>query len=449
MTLRDLFSEHIETVVDYAEQALAQAAEMEAAYDGIIFHAGTQDYYHADDRAVDFHPVPHFARFAPIAGPEHLVQFRPGATPRLFQVAPADFWYEPPEAPQHPYNQVLDVVRVGSRDEAARALGDLRKFAYVGNAPRTAAALRIPLPHIEPKSLVAALDWYRGYKTPYEVHCIREATEQAARGHRVVREGFGRRLSERRLHADYLDAAGLLEFETPYTNIIAWDAHAATLHYQSKRPQAPDPGGVLLIDAGGAVHGYASDITRTYANEHAPTAFRAALDRMEDMQQELVRSIAPGRSYVDLQTDAHRGVAAILCDVGILNSDPETALSLKLTLPFLPHGVGHHLGLQVHDVGGRQTNVRGEQCDPPADHPFLRTTRELETAHVVTVEPGLYFIPMLLEPHRNGAHTDRFNWKLIDELVPFGGIRVEDDVLVTQDGFENLTRPHVPGHRDT
>jgi Xaa-Pro dipeptidase len=449
MSLHKLFADHIATVSRHAEKALAHAAELEASYDGIVFHAGKQDYYHADDRAVDFRPLPHFARFAPIQGPEHLLLYRPHATPRLFQVAPADFWYEPPVEPEHPYGEVLDVVRVASRDEAAKQMGDLSRCAYVGNAPRAAAALGVPLPNIEPKTLMAALDWYRGFKTAYEAHCIREANEQSARGHQVVREGFGQLLSERHLHAGYLDATGLLEYETPYTNIIAWDAQAATLHYQSKRAHSPNPGAVLLIDAGGVVHGYASDITRTYANDRAPTVFHHALDRMEEMQQDLVRSIAPGRSYVELQTDTHRGTAAILCDLGILNTDPDAAMTRQLTLPFMPHGVGHHLGLQVHDVGGRQTNPQGEQSSPPPEHPFLRTTRELDTGHVVTVEPGLYFIPMLLEPHRSGAEASAFNWTLIDELIPYGGIRIEDDILVTSDGFENLTRPFCPGHRDT
>ena len=82
---------------------------------------------------------------------------------------------------------------------------------------------------------------------------------------------------------------------------------------------------------------------------------------------------------------------------------------------------------------------------PPEEYPTLRTTRELDTGHVVTVEPGLYFIPLLLDPIRD---SDAVDWKLVDELIPCGGVRIEDDVLVTQSGSENLTRPLIPGHRD-
>ena len=112
--------------------------------------------------------------------------------------------------------------------------------------------------------------------------------------------------------------------------------------------------------------------------------------------------------------------------------------------PFFPHGLGHHLGLQVHDVGGTQRSAEGDFRPPPNQHPRLRTTRPLAAGNVITIEPGLYFIPMLLAEFRTSANADAFNWKLIDELVPSGGIRIEDDVLVTEDGCENLSRPWVP-----
>ena len=107
-----------------------------------------------------------------------------------------------------------------------------------------------------------------------------------------------------------------------------------------------------------------------------------------------------------------------------------------------------HLGLQVHDVGGQQATREGEHRPPPKEHPYLRTTRDLQVGQVVTVEPGLYFIPQLLQPHRSGDTADAFDWSLVDALVECGGIRIEDDVHVTSTGAENLTRPVLPGHAD-
>jgi Xaa-Pro dipeptidase len=102
------------------------------------------------------------------------------------------------------------------------------------------------------------------------------------------------------------------------------------------------------------------------------------------------------------------------------------------------------LGLQVHDVGGLQAAPDGGLRPPPPGCERLRNTRTCEPGHVVTVEPGLYFIPLLLEPLRGAADRDAIDWRAVDALTPFGGIRVEDDVLVTEDGREDLSRPHIP-----
>jgi Xaa-Pro dipeptidase len=102
--------------------------------------------------------------------------------------------------------------------------------------------------------------------------------------------------------------------------------------------------------------------------------------------------------------------------------------------------LGHFLGVQVHDVGGRQKSPEGGTVPPPREFPYLRTTRKVEAGQVFTIEPGLYFIEMLLRPHRTGATHDLFDWKLVDQLAPHGGIRIEDNVLVTRDGHRNLTR---------
>jgi Xaa-Pro dipeptidase len=447
MQIETLYADHLRSVQRDVEAALERAGRAGRRFAGVVFHAGTQAYYHADDRSIDFRPAPHFARFAPVAGPDHLVVAHPGAAPRLIQVVPQDYWYEVPAAPTHPYARVLHVTRVATPEQARAAAGDVSRCAYVGGDPATAAALGIAPDAVEPAALLAPLDWSRGFKTPYEVECIRAAARSAARGHGVVRDGLAAGWSERRLHFAYLEASGQLEWEVPYANIIAWDEASATLHYQTKRSAPPAPGRTLLVDAGATSHGYASDVTRTYTRDGAHPAFRRALDGMDRLQRELVERVRPEQSFLELHEAAHRGVAAILHDIGVLRTDPEAAFERGLTRPFLPHGLGHHLGLQVHDIGGRQVTADGERREPPAHYPYLRTTRDLAPGHVVTIEPGLYFIPMLLEPLRGSADAAALDWKLVDELVPCGGIRVEDDILVTERGHEDLTRGLIPGHR--
>ena len=137
------------------------------------------------------------------------------------------------------------------------------------------------------------------------------------------------------------------------------------------------------------------------------------------------------------------GVGLFAGDIVDLKAEPGEAVALGLTRPFYPHGLGHHLGLQVHDVAGKQANPKGDPQPPPPQHPNLRTTRTIEPRQLFTIEPGLYFIPMLLRPFRQNEHASRFNWKLIDELTPVGGIRIEDNILVTESGGRNITREYL------
>ena len=133
-------------------------------------------------------------------------------------------------------------------------------------------------------------------------------------------------------------------------------------------------------------------------------------------------------------------IAGLLHESGVITLSAADAVSSGLSGVFFPHGVGHLLGLQVHDVCGFSVDATGARKATPPGHPYLRLTRTLEPGFVVTIEPGLYFIDMLLEEARSGAHGKHINWRRVDEFRPYGGIRVEDDVACTADAPENLTR---------
>ena len=141
--------------------------------------------------------------------------------------------------------------------------------------------------------------------------------------------------------------------------------------------------------------------------------------------------------------DAARPVERMMTCLTVTPSTVDEAVAKGYTQTFFPHGLGHHLGLQVHDVGGHLKDASGNEAPPPSQYPYLRNTRTIEERHVFTVEPGLYFIEMLLRPFREENHG-AFAWKLIDELSPLGGIRIEDNIVVTQDGHRNLTRTYLP-----
>jgi Xaa-Pro dipeptidase len=119
----------------------------------------------------------------------------------------------------------------------------------------------------------------------------------------------------------------------------------------------------------------------------------------------------------------------------------DEAIDTGLTSVFYPHGIGHLLGLQVHDVGGLQRDAAGGVIERPYNHPFLRLTRKLEDGFVVTVEPGFYFIDQLLDEAKQKPIGKMIDWKRVGQLRKFGGVRIEDNVAARPGGQENLTRP--------
>ena len=125
----------------------------------------------------------------------------------------------------------------------------------------------------------------------------------------------------------------------------------------------------------------------------------------------------------------------------IVSCGAEDSYNLGISRIFLPHGLGHLLGLQVHDAGGHLNTLEETGIPPPDEHPFLRLTRTLAPGFVITIEPGLYFNPSLLETLRSSSMKNMINWNRVDALMPYGGIRIEDNILVTDTASRNLSRP--------
>ncbi|MEX2468368.1 MAG: Xaa-Pro dipeptidase, partial [Pseudohongiellaceae bacterium] len=406
---------------------------------GLLLHSGREQHYFGDDRSVPFQAFGHFLQWVPVNRPDQFLLIRPGERPRYFQVVPDDFWHD-----QHIDNadwwaDALTITRLRSVDELAGELSP-DGLCYLGDSPGLARDLGLAEESVNPEKLWRHLDYQRAVKSAYELDRLRTANRLALEGHRAAQESFLAGGSEFDIHMAYLGACRMQENDCPYTNIVAVNDKAAILHYQNKRTEPVAKSQVLLIDAGARVAGYGSDITRTTATTAAPTLFHDLLEGMDRLQQRLVGVIRPGLPYSSLHDDALKGVAELLLQLGLCHGTPDQLLEQHLPQLFMPHGVGHLLGIQVHDVGGHQADVEGRLLPPPDHSPALRTTRILEPDMVFTIEPGCYFIPLLLEPERNSDRGKAINWSLVDSLYACGGIRIEDNVRVTADGAENLTR---------
>ena len=431
------FAAHLARVATHWGEALAANR-----YDAAVVPAGTAAMYYQDDQAPPFHPNPHFARLLPDDSCEgSVLLMRPGAAPKLYFLRPGGYWHLPPSLPDWG-RQAFDVEQHDGDEALMRSLvQDLARYGHVALVgPDATFSSNLPLAAVNPERLVHNLVFARAAKTPFEVARMREATAIGVRGHLAARDAFRGGGSEFDIHMAYLAASGQEESKLPYPNIIAQNEHAGVLHYQHYDRSPPPAPRSFLIDAGGRSAGYHADITRTYS-AHPGDEFDTLIAALDEKQQALVAEIRAGLSYVDLHTRMHHETADLLVRFGLVHCSAEAAFERKITDAFFPHGLGHLLGLQTHDVGGKMANADGDEAESPTRFPTLRYTRRIDLDHVFTVEPGIYFIPSLLDELRDSEAGADVDWAKVDALRPCGGIRIEDNVVVTDDGVDNLTRP--------
>ena len=438
----ELFKQHIESLKLNYEEVLKLSSKANEGLSALLVHSGSEEHYYGDDRGIAFQSYGHLLHWLPINRPDQFVYFCAGEQPTYFQIVPEDYWYDQSIENDSWWADCFQVIRLGTIREISQHLPKdiIARLGYIGPNESIALELGIRKKSINPQQVIHYLDYQRAYKTAYEVTQLKSANQLALTGHNAARQQFLAGGNEYDIHMAYLQACGSLEDECPYTNIVALNEKAAILHYQYKRKTPAEDCNVLLIDAGCRVNGYGSDITRTSIKDSVHDTFKALLAGMENIEQQLVEMVKPGVAYPDIHQATLNQLGQLLIDLDICQGSLQDLMELKIPHLFMPHGVGHLLGLQVHDVGGHQQNIVGTIQAPPADSPALRNTRELAADMVFTIEPGCYFIPLLLEPVRNESRRKFINWKLVDELYCFGGIRIEDNVLVTNDGFENLTR---------
>jgi Xaa-Pro dipeptidase len=427
-----VYADHLRVLQQRADAALARGG-----FDHLVVPSGTRHYQAFDDRDYPYAVNPQFKAWAPLTQvPGSWLVHTPGARPRLIYLQPFDYWHVVPQAPSGEWTSYFDIVVIRTPEEALAHLpADPARCAIVGE-PQSALGAFVPN---NPPAVVAYLEYHRAFKTPYELAMMREASRIGVRAHRAAERAFRAGASEFGIHLVYCQAAGQDSDELPYGNIVALNEHGAVLHYMDRDRFPPLQRRSLLIDAGASYAGYASDITRTYAADTA-SEFQALIDAVDAAQQRMCAQVRAGVDYRQLHLDAHLALAGILREFGIITVSPEAAVATGVGSAFFPHGIGHGIGLQVHEVAGFAASDAGGTIDKPPGHPYLRLTRVLEPGMVVTIEPGLYFIDMLLQQLRADGQGDAVDWARVDLFRPFGGIRIEDDVACTDGEPENLTR---------
>jgi Xaa-Pro aminopeptidase len=307
---------------------------------------------------------------------------------------------------------------------------------------RTIVALGAALPGVradEERSLHAraALVHARRVKDAGELSLIRRAAAATAPAYASLRERIRPGVTERQLaielDADFCRAGAS---RPGYATIVGAGPNAAILH-SMPTARAARAGDFVLVDAAAEVERWMVDVTRTFC-VGAPSAFQRDLHQVVlNAQQRAVAACVPGAEWKEVHLGAARDMVAGLVAMGVMRGSAESLVERNAHLLFFPHGVGHMVGLGVRDGSGSQP---GRAKDPRACLENLRMDLPLAAGYVLTVEPGLYFIPYLLrDAARRERHRDDVNWALVDEHIEIGGVRIEDSVHVTENGPENLT----------
>lgn len=422
-------------------------------HDGpVLIPAGLPIPIAGTDQFHDFHAHPEFQYLTGIAEPGAALAWEPDGGWTLFtpSLGIEDLvWMSPPPTPaaqaeRTAIERTLDFSNLSGwlaerRGQPIALLGnrdvEQRGSEYgVGNW----SALEPTIDEAATEQLGRALAERRRAKDTLELDRMRQAVEAALAGHvraqQVARAGLTERALQIEMEAEFFRLGGQ---RTAYGSIVGSGPNSAVLH-GTPGSRVLGEGELVLIDAGAEVDGYASDVTRTFPVSAEFSGLQRDLYNLVlTAQTEAIRAAAPGVEYKQLHLQASATIAQGLADVGILRGAPADLVDADAHALFFTHGLGHMLGLSTHDCAGY---LEGRVPEDRFGLAYLRADLPLEPGYVLTIEPGIYFVPALLtDPVRRDRYRDLVNWELVDGLLDFGGIRIEDDILITPEGCDVLS----------
>jgi Xaa-Pro aminopeptidase len=415
---------------DYLKERRDRVARAWALTDEcVLVGAGGRPPLPGSDQFFEFRCHPEFRYLADADVQEGVLAFDPAEGWTVFVPVPDvddQVWHGVPSGPPsgRPLTELADWI------EHRRG----RAFASLGCTVNGADADQGLTDRL--RDAVTAL---RRVKDHEEQRRLRAAAEVTRAGFlaafREARPGIAERALEIEMETAFLRAGGQ---RPAFDSIVAGGRNASVLHFEpTSRPLKA--GDFVLIDAGAEAEGYASDCTRTFVVGGRPSPEQTDLHALVlAVQEAAVARCVPGAEYKQVNIDAMLQMAEGLVDFGLLKGKPEGLVDRGALALFWPHGIGHLIGLCVHDVGGY---ADGRTPDERPGLKWLRADLTLEAGHALTVEPGLYFIDALLDnPENRETFAPDVAWLRADALRRLGGIRIEDSVIVTEDGPEILTR---------
>ncbi len=325
----------------------------------------------------------------------------------------------------------------GSERPVGRPLQELEEWLKE-RAGRTIRWLGVPKEATADEEFRAILTHARRPKDALEIELMSEAIKATAVGHEAARSLIRPGVTERQLQIELEAAMFRAGAEgLGYPTIVGSGPNSAVLHF-APTSRKVGVGEVVLIDAGGEVNSYTADVTRTHPAIGTFSADQQMIyDAVLRAQQEVIDGCIVGTEWSELHKVAALSMAESLRKIGLIRCTAQEAFDTQLISLFFPHGIGHMVGLGVRDAGGAFPGRDGK-CKVAGV--AIRMDLPLADGYLVTVEPGLYFIPALL---RDEARRDKFknvvDWTALEPFIGKLGIRIEDNILVTTKGPKNLT----------
>lgn len=431
--MKELYKEHLSKVLNTFDKLM-----QEYEYEQTVLYSGEAKTIYLDDNKYPYKVYTNFKYFAPILNnPHSFIIYKSGEKPKLVLFQKVDYWDSQPRPIEGDWTEFFDISYYNNIEDIKKVLpSNLSNTCFLGEEVSRFENLNFK--KINDQKVIDYIHFNRCYKSEYEVECMRRANKIASIAHLAARDSFLEGKSELQTHLAYLSAINYRENDVPYENIVAFNEASAILHYIDYKKEAFEAKSFLL-DAGASYNGYHADITRTFAKDDHDE-FEELIKAVNASTLNIISKIKIGMSYQELQEQMHLDASNILADLNFMNISADEIYEKEYSKLFCPAGVGHYIGLQVHDIGNTLLDKEGTLVDKNTKHPFLRLNKIIEAGNVFTIEPGLYVIDQLLKPHLG---KKEFNWDVISKFRSYGGARVEDSVSVTEEKIENITRPYL------